>query len=432
MKPNAVPGLAMVVVLLALSLGTSALAEKGMLSMKCDGTSAETRFIADQRGAEIRDGSRVITKAGGYVIYRIPVGDCTLERVYYSVSVTSYLLEFSPDGRRWSAMVRLSRPDEQPEQFTRCSNGFLPEWQKAAKKTGTAYFRFSRPTGGKAPLILKSIDFEVTGSPLPKDFHSSWLPGGYKLAWSVPAVLMMLVGLSAVVLCQAIWRTPLRLFGLGALLWTISVAVKFAIAIPLNKPVDAALQAIVPKHSADVTFWIYIGLLTGITEVGIFLAIARWFQRRQWRWKDAISIGVGFGAIEAVLLGIALAIIVATGQTSGPGTLVGVLERFLTIFIHTVTTVAAIYAVTRRKWGWFAFAFIHKSGVDAVATYIQLAGNHLMATHPWRVELGIFGPFAYIAIPILLILKNKWECGHEPRQATTTEPGAEIPPSAGR
>jgi len=430
----------MVVVLLALSLGTSALAEKGMLSLKCDGTSTETRFIADQRGAEIRDGSRVITKAGGYVIYRVPVGDCTLERVYYSVSVTSYLLEFSPDGRRWSVMVRHSRPDERPEQFTRCSNGFLPEWQKAAKKTGTAYFRLSRPTGGRAPIILKSIHFEVTGSPLPKDFHalpkdfrSSWFRSERKSALSVPAVLMMLVGLSAVVLCKAMWRTPLRLFGLGALLWTISVAVKFAIAIASYTQIEAVLHQALPKHPADVVLWTYGGLLTGLTEVAIFLAMARWFQRRQWSWRDAASIGVGFGAIEAVLLGIAVAIAGATGQTSAPGTLlVPVLERFLTIFIHVVTVVAPIYAVTRRKWGWFAFAFIHKSGVDAVATYIQLAAIHLWATHPWHVELGIFGPFAYIAIPILLVLRNKWECGHEPRQATTTGPEVETPPSAGR
>jgi hypothetical protein len=429
----------MVVVLLALSLGTSALADKGMLSMKCDGTSAETQFIADQRGAETRNGRRMITTDGGYVIYRIPVGTCTAEEIHYSINQTSYSLEFSADGRRWSRMVRFRRPDEQPDQFARCSNGFVPEWQKTAKETGTAYFRFSRLPGSKAPLSLESIHFQVTGSPLPKglhtlpkDFHSSWFHTEHKSAWSVPAVLMMLVGLSAFLLCKAIWRRPLRLFGLGALLWTISVAVKFAIAIPLNRPLDALLHRAFPKHPADLVFWIYLGLLTGITEVGIFLALAKWFQRRQWSWEDAASIGVGFGAIEAILLALAVALPVAMGKITDPGTLVPVLERFLTIFIHAVTVVAPIYAVTRRKWGWFAFAFIHKSGVDAVAAYAMLAGNNLLAMHPWRVELGIFGPFAYIAIPILLMLKKRWECGHETGQATTTEPGVEVPHSAGR
>ena len=439
MRRNTVLELAMVVVLLALSLGAGALADTGMLSIKCDGTSAETQFIADQRGAEARDGRRMITTGGGYVIYRIPVGTCTPERLYYSISMTAYSLEFSPDGRRWSRMVRLQRPDEHPDQFGRCSNGFVPSWQKAAKETGTAYFRFSRLPGGKAPVSLESVHLQVTGSPLPKgshrlpkDYDRSWFHTEPKSAWSVPAVLMMLVGLSAVALCKAIWRTPFRLFGLGALLWVISVAVKVGIAIPLNAPASAALHHVLPRSAADVTFWIYIGLLTGITEVGIFLAMARWFRRRQWSWEDAASIGVGFGAIEAILLGLALLIAVAMGKSADPGTLVPVLERSLTIFIHGATAVAAIYAVTRGKWGWFAFAFIYKSGVDAVAAYVLLAGKNLLAMHPLRVELGIFGPFAYIAVPILLMLKKRWECGRETGQAPTTEPGVEVPDSEGR
>lgn len=329
-------------------------------------------------------------------------------------------------------MVSFPRPDEQPKQFTRCSNGFGPKWQKAAKETGTAYFRFSPLQGSEAPLTLKSIDFEVSGSPLPKDFRSlpkdfdsSSLMNEHKSRWSLPAVLMVLLGLSAVLLCRWRWKTPLRLFGLGALLWTISVAVKFAIAIPSCGPVDALLHQALAKHPADIANWAYIGLLTGITEVGIFLALAGWFQRRQWSWRDAASIGVGFGAIEAVLLGVAVAIPVAMGKVADPGTLVPVLERFLTIFIHVVTVVAPVYAVTRRKWGWFVFAFLHKSGVDALAAYVLLAGNNLMATHPWRVELGYFGPFAYIAIPILLILRKRWEDqpatdAAEPAQADTS------------
>lgn len=439
MKRNTVLGLAMVVVLLALSLGTSAPAHKGMLSIKCDGTSAETRFIADQRGAEARDGKRAISTAGGYVIYRIPVGTCTAESIYYSISTTSYSLEFSPDGRRWSPMERLQRLDGQRGQFSRCSNGFAPEGQKAAKKTGTAYFRFSRLPGSKVPLSLESIHFQVTGSPLPegfhappKDFQSSWFHPEHKPAFSVTAAFVMLVGLSALLLSRWRWKTPLRLFGLGALLWTVSVAVKFALAVPLNKPMEALLHQALPKHPADVVFWIYAGLLTGVTEVGIFLALAKWFQRRQWSWRDAASVGVGFGAIEAILLSLAVAVPVAMGKMADPFTLTPALERLLMIFIHVATVVAPIYAVTRHKWGWFALAFVHKSGVDATAAYLMLAGSHLLAAHLWRVELVIIGPFAYIAIPILLLLKKRWQCGSETKPAATMGLRVEVRHSAGQ
>lgn len=400
-----------------------------MLSIKCDGTSAETQLIADQRGAEIRNGRRTISAGGGYVTYRIGTGKCTPERIDYSVSMTSYSLDFSPDGRTWSRMGLFPQRDEEPDRFSRCANGIVPEWQKAAKKTGMAYFRFTRLPGSKAPLSLESIRFVVTGAPFPKGFQpapedlQSWLSHGeYPRAWSRTAALMILVGLLASLVSRWRWKTPLRLFGLGALLWTVSVAVKSGLAVLLNKPMESLLHQALPKFPADLVFWSYIGLLTGITEVGIFLAMAKWFQRRQWSWRDAASVGVGFGAIEAILLGVAVAVPVAMGKMPDPGTLAPVLERSLTIFIHVVTVVAPIYAITRHKWGWFAFAFFYKSAVDATAAYMLLAGSHLLAVHLWAVELGIFGPFAYIAIPILLILKKRWERGAEPKPAATMGP----------
>lgn len=225
--------------------------------------------------------------------------------------------------------------------------------------------------------------------------------------WNLPATLMVLLGLLAVALCQWRCKTSLKIFGLGALIWTVSVAVKAAIAVPLNTPMYELLHHALPKHPADVTFWAYIGLLTGITEVGIFLAMARWFQRRRWSWEDAVSVGVGLGAVEAILMGLGATIAVATGQTDGL-TIAPVLERFLAILIHMATAVAAIYAVTRQRWGWYAFAFIQKSGVDAVAAYVLLAGRQTLSSHPWLVELAYFGPFAYIAIPILWWLKQQW------------------------
>lgn len=402
------------VMLLILNLGTSALADKGMLSINC-GTPTEVQFIADQKDADVKDGMRVITQDGGYIVYRIPIGNCTPKRLYYLVSSTSYKLEYSPDGQNWSSMVTLQKTSGQPNQFSNCSNGFAPEWLKATKETGITYFRFSHLPGGKAPLTLKSIFFEVSGSPLPKGFVAGgqlpkefYAPNpGFKLSEAIPPKLMVLVGLLAILIGRRLWRTPLKLFGLGALLWTISVAVKFAIAILLNKPVESALHTIMPKHPADVTYWIYIGLLTGITEVGIFLALTRWFQRRQWSWRDAASVGIGFGAIESILLGVGAAIAAISGFTNA-GSFVPVLERALTIFIHTAATVIAIYAVTRRRWGWFVFAFLYKSGVDALAAYVLLAGQQLFASNPWFVELVYFGPFAYLAVPVMLYLRKRW------------------------
>ena len=393
-------------VVLILSLCAVALADKGTLTIKCDGTDAQ--YLADQRNTQIKDGARAIS-GDGYAVYRFPIGSATPEQLYYSVSMTSYKLESSPDGRLWSPMVSSRVLHGEPAgQTSKSSSGFGSIMKRAATESGQTYLRFSRHEESKRDLILKSLTLEVSGDALPPNFRKSMALSPHAAA-SGAAGLMMLVGLLAVAFGLWRWKTPFRLFGLGALLWVVAVAVKVALAIPLNKPVMGALHAALPKHPADVTFWIYIGLLTGITEVGIFLALARWFQRRQWSWKDAASVGVGFGAIEAILVGLGLASAAVAGAAMEASIFNPPLERLLTIFIHTGATVMVIYAITRRKWGWFAFAFLYKSGVDAVAAYVLLAAKDLLASKQLFVELGYFGPFAYAAIPILWYLKRYWD-----------------------
>jgi uncharacterized membrane protein YhfC len=387
-------------VILTLSLCTIAFADRGTLSIKCDGTDA--KYLADQRNTQVKDGARVIS-GDGYAVYRIQIGNSTIDRLYYTVSMTAYKLEFSADGREWSPKIMRMGSTEFEDDTSNQAIGFGALDRRASKQSRQAYFRFSRHTESKRDLILKSIALEISADRLPQGFS-----GGTRPAPTTPGLLMMLVGVLAVGFGLWRWKTPFRLFGLGALLWVVAVAVKVGLAVFLNKQVEGGLQALMPKHPADVTFWIYIGVLTGITEVGIFLAMARWFQRRQWSWKDAASVGVGFGAIEAILLGLGLAGAALAGQSQEASMFIPPLERFLTIFIHTAATVMVIYAITRREWGWFILAFLYKSGVDAIAAYVLLAGKDILTSRPLVVELAYFGPFAYVAIPILWWLRRQW------------------------
>jgi uncharacterized membrane protein YhfC len=242
----------------------------------------------------------------------------------------------------------------------------------------------------------------------------------------MPAGLMILVGLTAVVLCQVLWRTRLRVFGLGALLWVVSVAVKVGLAFLGNEPVSHALHSLLPKFPADLVNWIYIGLLTGITEVGIFLVLTQFFQRRQWTWKDAASVGVGFGAIEAIMLAASIAAAVALGKMPVGGTgmssaLVPSLERLIAVVVHTAAAVMIIYAITKGKWGWFWTSFAYKTGIDSVAGYLLLGGNAVLGAHPWFVELCLFGPFAYVGLVVLVVLRNRWYEDARPAETCPVE-----------
>jgi len=385
------------------------------LSFVCNGQTDEERFLVEQADTIVEDGLRRFTSANGFVTYKIAIGDCELERAFWAINQVEFRLEFSRDGKEWSTIVHISElAQREPEKFSNQSCGLLPEKKKAASEAKVAYYRF-RPSGelGDSYPVIKHFGLQVSGPIPPEHFHkfSVWR----KFMRLLPARLMVLVGLVPVIILRRCWKTPWRLFGLGAVLWIVSVAAKLGFALLANKPVGKALHAILPTFPADLAFWLYIGLLTGIFECGIFLLLIKYIRRRQWTWKDATSVGVGFGAVEAITLGIGMAI-ATTMKSNVSGELnqaVVILwhapvERLVAMAVHAASVVMIIYALTQRKWGWFVASFLYKSGVDAVASFVFLSGADLMKTHPWFVELCLFGPFAYAGLCILLVLRRLW------------------------
>jgi uncharacterized membrane protein YhfC len=92
---------------------------------------------------------------------------------------------------------------------------------------------------------------------------------------------------------------------LGALAWIISVGLKSAWAIPTNKPILNFLKSKLPRKLSGPISRSYIGLLTGIFECGIALAFVLILPiLYQADWVNALAFGVGFGAVEAFILGL--------------------------------------------------------------------------------------------------------------------------------
>lgn len=385
------------------------------LSFYCNGEAEEKQFLLEQADTVVEDGLRRFTSANGFVTYKIAIGDCELERAFWAINRVEFRLEFSQDGKEWSTIVHISKlAQREPEKFSNHSCGFSPEKKKAASEPQVVYYRF-RPSGelGDSYPAIKHFGLKVSGPIPPEHFHkfSVW-PRFIRL---LPARLMVLVGLVPVIILRKWWKTPWRLFALGAVLWIVSVAAKLGFALLGNNPVEKALHAILPTFPADIAFWLYIGLLTGIFECGIFLLLIKYIRRRQWTFKDATSAGVGFGAVEAIALGIAMAIatsmkISVSGELNQAVVILwhAPVERLIAIAVHAASVAMIIYALTQRKWGWFVASFLYKSGVDALASFVFLARADLMKTQPWFVELCLFGPFACAGLCILLVLRRLW------------------------
>ncbi len=186
----------------------------------------------------------------------------------------------------------------------------------------------------------------------------------------VSGIGMIVVGICAVLLWNTSSNVQWRWFGVGAAIWVVGVALKFAWAIPLNGPILRALKGAVP-HSAYLAIGsIYIGLLTGVFEVGVTWVAATLWRRMASSAPRAVAVGVGAGAFEAVLLGagalaaavtallnpsseaaMAMAGAAATANVTRMVWLVGSVERIIAILCHTSSRTLVLFGVARGAGG---------------------------------------------------------------------------------
>jgi len=204
----------------------------------------------------------------------------------------------------------------------------------------------------------------------------------------------------------------------------------------------AATREALPKYVAEPFLWLYIGLLTGVFECGATLAFA-YIKRIRWADYDGVvAFGLGFGAVEAFLVGVASFVMVlvvilipdklpegmleqVTGGTSSlliiPAPIV---ERIIAIFLHAFSCVLIVYTVQTKDWRWFWLAFWYKTAVDEIAGIMHLENllGDLTTLGVWVVEL-VFLPFGLVGLWGLLVFRRRWA-----QLAQTTEVN---PPVAG-
>jgi uncharacterized membrane protein YhfC len=192
----------------------------------------------------------------------------------------------------------------------------------------------------------------------------------------------------------------------GALLWFGTVAVKFALAIPFNSTVYRTLTGGAKEGIGVLVFDLYVGTLTGLTEVLIVFLVLRYSRWGKVEWNRALAFGIGFGAFEALLLGIGsltTMLVVMLAPQSLPAealsqfrlaenvlfSIAPIVERFFTIWVHILSNVLLFYAVVIKQVRWFWLAFVYKSLIDAWAAWGQLAGMTATAEQVWVLEIVV-------------------------------------------
>jgi uncharacterized membrane protein YhfC len=378
------------------------------LTFACDGTALEQQFLYDQSATWIVDNTRVLQPSMGSVVYRVPVRGAQMERLDLLLNLLPYRLDFSADGVHWETIVAGGGNPAGPLTFTRRSVGFTPAQCQAARSSGYAWIRL-QPAGESNSQFLRLQDFQLIVSDTvlpPHFFRQSWWR---QIVSAATGPEMILAGALPILIVWLGWHTRWWIWASGAVLWAVSVALKFAFASLSLQPVYRWLNELLPQSCAGPLYWSYVGLLTGVFECGIFLVIARLIRRREWSWRDALALGVGFGGMEAMALGLPVALTATQSwdwAASPLDTLAPAFERLIALFIHVAAVVMILRALIDRSWKWFALSFIFKSAVDSVAGWLLFSGTSLIG-FPWRCRL-IFAPFAVLGVLVLFYLRRRW------------------------
>jgi uncharacterized membrane protein YhfC len=255
-----------------------------------------------------------------------------------------------------------------------------------------------------------------------------------------PRALLGGAGMITVALGFVVYAAVRRLgwgyLGLGVLFWVVTVALKFAWAIPFNTSIYQLTRSW-PALVGNAAFDLYVGALTGVFEVGVTWLVLRYTRWGRATWNQALAFGIGFGAIEAFLLGLGSAAAVL-GAILAPEVLpvellrqlahandflyglAPISERFFTVLIHVFSNVLIFFAILRRRPGWFWLSFLYKTLIDAMATFVQLHGMEGLG-QLWIVEavVAIWGALGFLG--------SCWVRRHYPTEPPVDPGEAAIP-----
>jgi uncharacterized membrane protein YhfC len=240
----------------------------------------------------------------------------------------------------------------------------------------------------------------------------------------LPAIGKIIIALAFIVFARqkgGSWRY----LGLGALIWIVTVGVKFLVATPLNPLVYQLLY--VPDAlfaPGSVLFYVYVGVLTGLTEVLLAWLLLRYTRLGRVSWANALAFGIGFGAFEALYQGIPSLVsnisALASSQAFPAATLSSLqllndplfalapaTDRFAATLVHIFGNMLLFYGVASKQARWLWVSFALKCLVDTVAAFAIFLGTPTLAVL-WLLE-GVLLAFGCVSWWGLLQIHRRYD-----------------------
>lgn len=239
-----------------------------------------------------------------------------------------------------------------------------------------------------------------------------------------PFLLLSGIGMMLVsIIAFLYWRkkAPLKFFAYGALIWVIAIIVKMATDLMITGPIQMAFIGLYPSITFLIIMGLYVGIRTGLFESGFtYIAVLK-TKLRKMNFSEAIAFGIGFGGIEAFLLGffsfINILILVLfpdlintlplDQQTAILNQLnmstwiifAPIIERIAVLFIHIFAALLVIYSVKQKNFIYFLASFLCKTVTDGmIPLLIFYIGTTILGIYLMEIPVVILGLIGYIGI----------------------------------
>lgn len=224
---------------------------------------------------------------------------------------------------------------------------------------------------------------------------------------SLSGLGMMSVGLIATLWWKLKTKLPWRYFCFGSLMWVVAIAPKYAMDYTITPYVSVWLYSY-GTVTALIGLGLYVGLRTGFFESGFSYVGIKRTKFRKMNLNQAIAFGVGFGSIEAILLGfmsfiniiilwimpsLVDALPMAIQATLDMPTIVilpAIAERLFTLFIHVFASLHVVLAVVKKRMGYLWMSITFKSLVDSIIPALTHFFDISTLSGMFLVEVPIF------------------------------------------
>ncbi len=208
---------------------------------------------------------------------------------------------------------------------------------------------------------------------------------------------MMLVGFFPLIYWWKEKDISFKFFGFGFIAWVAAVSIKALMDVSVTKGIYSWFSTFSNQVLVIGLTGLYVGLRTGILEnVFPYLLMVK-FRLKDMFFEETVAFGLGFGCLEAILLGFSSfinvlvfvlcpellnlvpapqrAIVLKQLSVSSLFIPAPVIERLFTIFVHVFSVLLVAASLHENKLSLFLVAVVYKTAVDGLIPFLQSCFN---------------------------------------------------------